>query len=131
MTHDLYAMLLQWLDSGSDDQKRHAAFRLAQPDAAEFANRTFEVRSPPAYPSLLTMAKNATVAAGSVVASIVHGEPITVSKEEQARRLTICHACTEWYDPIQERCRHDGCGCFLNLKTRIATQHCPLDPPKW
>ncbi len=131
MTSDTYILLLQWLESGSDVQKRHAAFRLAQPDAVEFADRTPEVRSLPAYPSWTAMAGNLARAVGGVVSAAVHGEPIVATEKEQARRLAICHACAEWYDPEQERCRHGGCGCFLSLKTRIATQHCPLDPPKW
>jgi len=120
MTHHLYAMLLQWLKSGTDGQKRHAAFRLGQPDAINFVGQT------PEYPSLATMVKNATVAAGSVVASIVHGEPIQASEEEQARRLEICHAC-EFFDHQQGRCTK--CGCFGQWKTWLATQRCPID--KW
>lgn len=128
MTSTLYAMLLQWLDSGSDVQKRHAAFRLAQPDAVELADRTPEVRSLPAYPAWTAMAGNLASAVGGVVSAAVHGEAIVASEEEQARRLAICHAC-ESYDPVGGRCR--DCGCYLSWKTRIASQHCPLDPPKW
>ncbi len=83
------------------------------------------------YPSLTAMAGNLARAVGGVVSAAVHGEAIVASEEEQARRLAICHACAEWYDPEQDRCRHGGCGCFLSLKTRIASSHCPLDPPKW
>ena len=78
------------------------------------------------YPSFATMAKNAVVAAGSVVASIVKGEPVTVSQEEQDRRLAICHVC-EKFDRTQGRCTL--CGCFGKWKTWIASQKCPID--KW
>ncbi len=128
MTSDLYAMLLQWLESGTDVQKRHAAYRLAQPDAVEFADRTPAERSLPAYPSWTVMAGNLTRAVGEVVSAAVRGEPFVASKQEQGRRLAICHAC-ESYDPVGDRCR--DCGCYLAWKTRIASQHCPLDPPKW
>ncbi len=119
MTPELHDLLQKWLESGTDHQKRHASFRLAQPDAKL------------QYPSLFQQAKNLAHAVGGVVSAAVHGEPIVATEEEQARRLAICHACAEWYDPEQERCPHGGCGCFLSLKTRIASQHCPLDPPKW
>ncbi len=112
-------MLEQWMISEDEAKRRHAAFRLEQPDAQL------------EYPSIFHQVMNAAHALGSVAASAVRGEPVSVPREEQARRLAICHACAEWYDPIQDRCRHGGCGCFLALKTRIATQHCPLDPPKW
>ncbi len=82
----------------------------------------------PQYPSLFQQATNLAHAVGSVVASAVRGEPVSVPQEEQDRRLAICHGCDK-YDPQQHRCRI--CGCFANLKARLASQHCPDDPPKW
>lgn len=32
----LYALMLEWLDSGDDTQRRHARFRLSQPDAESY-----------------------------------------------------------------------------------------------
>jgi hypothetical protein len=52
----------------------------------------------------------------------------TVSDTEQTRRLAICRACPE-FDAEPGRCRQ--CGCIGRWKTRLATEHCPLDPPKW
>ncbi len=52
----------------------------------------------------------------------------TVNATEQERRLTICQAC-EYFDAAQVQCRQ--CGCYLSLKVRLASEHCPLDPPKW
>lgn len=46
------------------------------------------------------------------------------SEKEQARRLEICRACPQWRDG---RCLI--CGCFVNLKFQLKTEHCPLD--KW
>ncbi len=80
------------------------------------------------YPSLLLQATNAAKAVGSVVASAVRGEAVTVPQEEQARRLAICHAC-EFWDAAQSRC--SKCGCFGQWKTWLASQRCPLNPPKW
>ena len=113
---ELIGIMKQWLESGNDTQRRHAAFRLAQSDV--------KLR----YPSLFQQAKNAAQAVGSVVASAVRGEPVTVPQEEQDRRLAICHAC-EFWDLKQSRC--SKCGCFGQWKTWLASQRCPLDPPKW
>jgi hypothetical protein len=78
------------------------------------------------YPSLLQQTKNAVVTVGSVVASIVRGEPVSVPQEEQDRRLAICHAC-EYWDAAQGRC--SKCGCFGAWKTWLASQRCPIG--KW
>ena len=80
----------------------------------------------PEYPSLFQQAANAAKAVGSVVASTIRGEPITVPQEEQDRRLSICHIC-EFWDPTQSRC--SKCGCFGQWKTWLASQRCPIS--KW
>jgi hypothetical protein len=50
----------------------------------------------------------------------------TVSDEEKERRLSICKSCSQ---------NHGGsclkCGCILAIKCGMATESCPLDPPKW
>ncbi len=109
-------MLNEWLESGTEAQKRHAAFRLAQPDVQL------------EYPSLFQQATNLAHAVGSVMASAVRGEPVTVPQEEEDRRLAICHTC-EFWDSAQSRC--SKCGCFGVWKTWLASQKCPLNPPKW
>ncbi len=116
MTPELREKLEQWLISGTDVEKRHAACRLSQPDAN------------PEYPSLFQQATNVAKAVGTVMASAIRGEAITVPQEEQDRRLAICHAC-EFWDPAQARC--SKCGCFGQWKTWLASQKFPLDPPKW
>ena len=78
------------------------------------------------YPSFFQQAKNAAQAVGSVVASAVRGEAVSVPEEEQDRRLSICHAC-EFWDAKQSRC--SKCGCFGQWKTWLATQRCPIR--KW
>jgi hypothetical protein len=87
--------------------------------------RSALARATPAdYPSLVTQVGNALGALGRVVGAVVHGEKVTVSEEEQARRMEICRSC-EHFD--KGRCKL--CGCFKNLKTRLATEHCPIE--KW
>ncbi len=96
--------------------------------AERHAQRFLVQSKPAAYPSWTAMAGNLARAVGGVASAAVRGEAIVASEEEQARRLAICHAC-ESYEPVGDRCR--DCGCYLAWKTRIASQHCPLTPPKW
>ena len=120
MTNAMYDKLKEWLVSGDDRQKRHATHRLSLPDAVDYQPPKLE------YPSLIQQAKNAVQAAGSVVASVVRGETISVSQEEQDRRLAICHVC-EFWDASQQRC--SKCGCFGQWKTWLSSQQCPVG--KW
>lgn len=48
MTNDLYHMLLAWLESGDDAQKRHAAYRLNLPDAIGYVPGVDPPAPPPA-----------------------------------------------------------------------------------
>lgn len=49
-----------------------------------------------------------------------------ISKKEQKRRLAICYSC-EHFSGIQ--CKL--CGCISGWKTKLASEHCPDEPPKW
>lgn len=55
---------------------------------------------------------------------------MTTTEEERARRIAICESC-EFFDPGPRRCKHLGCGCFLDEAVKLKTKHCPLNPPKW
>ncbi|MGO8949907.1 MAG: hypothetical protein ACLQUY_20075 [Ktedonobacterales bacterium] len=113
MTPELRATLERWLTSDNEVERRHAQHRLGQSKPLE-------------YPSLFQQATNAAKAIGSVVASAVRSEPVSVPQEEQDRRLAICHAC-EFWDSRQGRC--SKCGCFGQWKTWLASQRCPIG--KW
>ena len=120
MNDKTYEMLKGLVDRGTDLQKKHAVHRLSLPDAVDYEQQQLE------YPSLIQQAKSAVQAAKSVVSSVVHGEPVSVSTEEQDRRLAICHSC-EFWDSGQSRC--SKCGCFGRFKTWLVSQKCPVD--KW
>ena len=122
MTSDTCSLLQHWIANGNETERRHAIYRLSLPDAIGCKPTTVS------YPSLFRQATNAAQAVGSAIVSAVRGEPVMVPSEEQDRRLAICHACDK-FDPKQGRCRL--CGCFANLKARIASEHCPDEPPKW
>lgn len=127
MTPETYAMLQRWLKEGDANQKHHAIQRLSLPDAVGYEPpKKTEVQ----YPSFVRQAKNFARAAGAVVSAVVHGESISVSQEEQDRRLEICHACLPpegFWDAAQGRC--SKCGCFGTWKTWLASQSCPIG--KW
>ncbi len=72
-------------------------------------------------PSLLSNLAGAGV---RVIQAVVKRERITVSDEEKERRLSICKVC-EFYR--KGRCLK--CGCYINFKTRLETEHCPIG--KW
>lgn len=120
MTHETYEMLQRWLSTGNDSQRQHAEIRLSLPDAVGYEPPKIE------YPSLFQQSKNVAQAIGSVVESIVQGKAVSVSEEEQDRRLAICHVC-EFWDSKQQRC--SKCGCFGAWKTWLSSQKCPID--KW
>ena len=79
----------------------------------------------PEYPPLAQQAANALIAAGRFVKSGLK----TVDDAEYERRLAICKACDQ-YDAEKKRCRI--CGCKTQIKLRMASEHCPIQPePKW
>jgi hypothetical protein len=121
-------MLQGWLASDDPVKRAHATWRLAQSDVIPDDPVPPPLAESLEYPSLFQQAANAAHAVGSVVAAAVRGEPVTVPQEEQDRRLAICHTC-EFWDAAQQRC--SKCGCFGAWKTWLASQHCPLEPPKW
>lgn len=43
-------------------------------------------------------------------------------------RYRICEKC-----PFNQfgKCIHEGCGCFVGSKIRVASESCPMTPPKW
>jgi hypothetical protein len=86
------------------------------------------VLSGPDYPPLADQVESAAAAAGRALAAGVTSQPVLVDKAEQLRRLAVCGACPN-LDINRGRCT--VCGCVVRYKTRLATEHCPLDPPRW
>jgi hypothetical protein len=79
------------------------------------------VTTPIAYPPLHVQVKNALTAGLKFAAS---GFKL-VSQEEYDRRLAICRAPCEFWDPTQERCTK--CGCVDTWKAWLDSQKCPMD----
>ena len=117
-------MLTEWLESGTESQKRHAANRLALDDPIQAILAPIVVSQSHHYPPLTEQLANGLGAVASFVASGFE----LADETEQARRLDICHAC-EHFEPPSNRC--DICGCRMDIKVKAAAWHCPLAEPKW
>jgi hypothetical protein len=87
-------------------------------------------RAPGGFPSLPRQARNLAAAATRAIGAALAGRPIRVPEDVLKEREAICAACLE---NLSGRCRKCGCGVRAQLirKTHLATERCPLDPPKW
>ncbi len=110
--------LAQW--SGGDFRADYRAWIKTQQEGRT-ASRAVVVGSDiPAKAGLSDMARNAAGALGRALKSGGRRVPLA----EQERRLAICRGCQHW---TGRRCLL--CGCFGKLKTRLATESCPIG--KW
>lgn len=100
-----------WSNIRRRDAYRHRVIEMAGglPEPAEF---------PPAA----TMVRSAVNALAGFATS---GFKVA-DKAERERRLGLCYGC-EFYRADEGRCVK--CGCVMNLKARIYSQHCPIQ--KW
>ena len=78
----------------------------------------------PEYSSQGLVVSAAKAMAAEIKARLL-GEPPR-SEEAIEAALAICRGC-EKFEPKQERCTL--CGCFMQLKTRLRSQSCPIG--KW
>lgn len=83
---------------------------------------------PVEYPSLARQAGNLAGAIGRAVGAIVSGEAVLVPDDVLAERRRICGSCAH-HDPAADRCKL--CGCWTARKQQLATESCPLAPPRW
>ena len=113
------------------ERTRHQRFRElcaeSHPDHDAWRARVVELvagNPPAAYPSSARLAANL---ATDLWAWAVSGF-MTTTEEERVRRISICEAC-EYFDPGPRRCKHLGCGCYLDEAVKLQTKHCPIG--KW
>jgi hypothetical protein len=79
-------------------------------------------REPAKMPPIREEAKHFWRAIKGLVKSGFRLTPKPVRKE----RVAICLACDRC---VNNRC--NMCGCFIHKKAMVATERCPLNPPKW
>lgn len=84
-----------------------------------------EQRKARGLPPLTTMAKNITLSLVNVIRSAGKGGGIVASSDTIQKRINICKSCE--HAMSKNRCKI--CGCFLDVKTGLKTESCPLD--KW
>jgi len=77
------------------------------------------------YPSLLTLTKNLVKSMAAAVDHALDTGDIRVEEEEFLDRMETCVTCN-LFDPKEVRCQHESCGCFLEIKARMASTYCPL-----
>jgi hypothetical protein len=87
-------------------------------------------RAPNGLPGLPRQARNLAAAATRTIGAALAGRPVFVPENVRRERETICAICEE---NLSGRCRKCGCGVRAQLlrKTHLATERCPLNPPKW
>lgn len=73
------------------------------------------------FPPLSEQIKNAGQAVAKIAGKVLKGQNPVVSEAEQKARVAICQTCPQYKDG---RCLK--CGCITALKTKIATEHCPI-----
>lgn len=83
---------------------------------------------PADYPGIAAMAGNLLAAAGRVVGAVATRAPVLVPDAVLAERKRLCVACPQ-FDEAAGRCRL--CGCWTDQKLRLATERCPIEPPRW
>jgi hypothetical protein len=81
---------------------------------------------PRLQPSIAVQAGNAIGALGRAAHAAVSGQPVLVPPEVRDKRWAQCMTCVNL---VNDRCRL--CGCFFAKKIQLATESCPMSPPKW
>lgn len=108
----------------SEEHPNHEHYRALVVEMATGVPRSKPAEPPDLvnYPPLVDQLKNVMEAA----ARFARNKCKTVDQAELDRRLEICRSnICGLYEADGERCR--SCGCFMNLKARAASEHCPVE----
>jgi hypothetical protein len=77
----------------------------------------------PKMPGMGKLANNFTGAVKRAAHAAIKGEAVFVNKLTKDTRSAICNMCEL---RSGSRCSHPECGCFLDGKTELATEECPI-----
>lgn len=99
-----------------DDPAKRNQSQIIQP------SRKIITQPPLQMPSRLQQGKNFAAASAAHVAAGMKSR----TDQEAAKCMGICKAC-EFFDGVRQRC--SKCGCFMKVKTRWQSAHCPVG--KW
>ena len=78
------------------------------------------------FPSLMVQAGNLAGAIGRAAGAVLTGQAVKVSQEVLNERQAECKKCENM---IGDRCVL--CGCWYRQKVKLATESCPMNPPRW
>jgi hypothetical protein len=78
------------------------------------------------FPPVITQIGNGLVALGRVAGAALRGKSVWVPTEVLEERRAECKSCDQL---VNDRCKL--CGCFYEKKIRLATESCPMNPPRW
>lgn len=67
-------------------------------------------------------AKSALKAIKRVVVATASGSKVFVGEKLTAQRIDICQRCSHFV-AVRRQC--DLCGCFVEVKAKLATEKCP------
>lgn len=128
-------------------KEKMPSFGIAPPDPLEGPIQSFQVdqgeptqEASSQAPGLLRKAWNAGKAIGRAAGRALRGKKVLAPLEVVQERRKICDAC-HMLDVLKDECTHPGCGCRLSArltvglavpgKLEVASESCPLEPPKW
>jgi hypothetical protein len=78
----------------------------------------------PSKPEMLFNFSRSVVNAG--VTLLKEGSILVPEETIKARVHTCLHCPAGLFRSSDYRCAHESCGCFLNLKIPLKSEHCPL-----
>ena len=76
-------------------------------------------------PGLIRRCRNLAKAVVNVGSAVLHGDNAFCSTFDAEQRVLICEAC-DLYKESTRVCTHQDCGCFIEAKSKIRTEHCPM-----
>jgi hypothetical protein len=82
--------------------------------------------APASFPPAGVQIGNALGAIGRAAHAAVSGQPVFVPNEVRDERWAQCMTCVNL---VNDRCRL--CGCYFAKKITLATESCPMSPPRW
>jgi hypothetical protein len=95
-------------------------------DHVRFREKISQMAHEHEFPSLATQASNALGALGRSARAAVTGGPVFAPTEVRDERWAQCMTCVNL---VNDRCRL--CGCYFAKKITLATESCPMSPPRW
>lgn len=79
-------------------------------------------------PGLIRRSRNLAGAVARVGKAVITGDSVFCGTFDAEQRMNICEVC-ELFRASDRICTHEECGCYLDAKVTLETEHCPM--AKW